>query len=161
VIAFLLLAAAAPATPPAKPAAIEAVELCTAVARPKEFNLEPLATAGWKEGEIKNIDQAPGGAAANRLFTREGAGAVIMLNVNTEKGGHYCHVLTSGPSKFIDLFERALVPSVGEAMKLTPALTFYKSTGKPYIVSLSRKPSGKDILADVMVMAFEPKAKAE
>ena len=160
-IPFLLLAVAAAGNPPVKPAAIEAVELCTAVVRPNEFNLEPLASAGWTEGEIKNIEKAPGGAQANRLFIREGAGAVIMLNINVEKGGHYCHVLTSGPSKFVDLFERALVPSVREAMKLTPALTFYKSTGKPYIVSLTRKPSGKDILADVMVVAFEPKTKSE
>jgi hypothetical protein len=159
-ILSLFLAAAA-SSAPVKPAGVEAVELCTAVARPKDFDLEPLAAAGWKEGEIKNIESARGGAAANRLFIRDGAGAVIMLNIDVEKGGHYCHVLTSGPSKLIDLFERALVPSVGEALKLTPALTFYKSTGKPYIVSMSRKPSGKDILADVMVMAFEPKAKSQ
>jgi len=160
-IPFLMIAVAAASSAPAKPGAVEAVELCTQVARPDSFNLEPLAAAGWSEGEIKDIDKAPGGAAANRLFTRDGAGAVIMLNINVEKAGHYCHVLTSGSRKFIDLFEMALVPSVGLPLKLTPGMTFYKTDGKPFIVSLSRKPNGKDVLADVMVMAFVPKEKAE
>jgi hypothetical protein len=158
-ISVLLFAAAASAAP-AKPMAVQAVELCSQITRPAAFELEPLTAAGWSEAEIKNIDKAPGGAAANRMFMREGAGAVIMLNIDTRKGGHYCHVLTSAPPKLIDLFERALEPSFGPAMKLGP-ITFYRTDKRPYIVSLSRKPSGKDVLADVMVMAFVPKEKAE
>lgn len=158
---LLLVAVAAAGNAPVKPAAVEAVEVCTQVARPHDFNLEPLAAGGWKEGEIKDIDKAPGGADANRLFIREGAGAVIMLNKDIEKGGHYCHVLTQGPRKFVDLFEMALVPSLGMPIKFGPDTTFYKTEGKPFIVSLSRKPSGKDVMADVMVMAFEPREKSE
>lgn len=160
---LVAVAGTAQSAPPVKPAAIEAVELCTQVTRPDSFVLEPLAAAGWTEGEIKDIDKAPGGAAANRLFIREGAGAVIMLNIKEgkDKGGYYCHVITNGPAKFVDLFERALQPTLGPALKFGPNITFFKSDKKPYIVSLSRKPAGKDVMADVMVMAFVPKEKSE
>ena len=111
-LASILLAAAS--QPPVKPVAVQAVELCTEVARPAAFNLDPLAAAGWTEGEIKNIEQAPGGAEGNRLFIREGAGAVIMLNIDPKKGGHYCHVLTSGPSA--STFKPSLVATLKQSL---------------------------------------------
>ena len=48
-MAPLLLAAVLANQPPAKPAAVQAAELCTQVARVGSFNLEPLAAAGWTE----------------------------------------------------------------------------------------------------------------
>jgi hypothetical protein len=153
----LALALAAASDGAARPGFVDAVEACTRAALPKSLDLAPIAAAGFVEAPIKDIDKAKGDDASIRMFIRDGAGAVIMVKTAAKTGSTYCHVLTHGTSKQIDLVELTLVPLLGERIPLGSAMTFFKSDKQPWIASLTRKPDGKAITGDIMIMGFDPK----
>jgi hypothetical protein len=140
--------------------AIEAVSTCLAAVGVGTTDDARLAADGWTERPVENIDKAPGGAAANRLFTREGAGAAIMINVSVreKRTTHHCHVITQRSAAEAAALDTALGKHLGgKVTPLGPAMTFFEVPGYNFIVTSNRKPSGDKVMIDIHTMAFELK----
>jgi hypothetical protein len=139
---------------------IGAVDTCLAAVGVGSTDDARLATDGWVERPIENIEKAPGGAPANRLFTKDGAGAAIVINIvdRDNRKVHHCHVLSQRNAKEILALEVELGRHFGG--KITPlgqGSLFFEVPGRNVIVTSERKPGKDGVMIDIHTMAFELK----
>jgi hypothetical protein len=158
-MAGLILAAAAAASAGTLSGPAEAVDRCVAAQSARPFDFAALSTGGWSEGTIAGVEAAPGGSAGHRMFNRPEAGAVIL--VKTEQGATRsdCHVIFRRSNGEVDRVETEIGTYFGEEpLKLGAGMTMFRTTGKPVLVTLTRKPDKGAVLADIAILPFEPKA---
>lgn len=147
-----LAAALAPTTDP-----VAAVSTCIAAVGPKSMDEAKLLADGWAEKSIDNVDKAPGGAAANRLFHKDGQG-VIYVNV-AGKGDYHCHWLISADVRTADAMNAALAKHFGG--KMFPAGkggALFSPADLRVIVMSSLKPTKGGAMYEVHTMAYEAKS---
>jgi hypothetical protein len=155
-IAAFVVAAGAASAAFSGPA--EAVDRCVAAQSARPFDFAVLATAGWTEGEIAGVEAAPGAPGSHRMFSKADAGAVIIVKSDAAKSRSDCHVIFRRTMLEVDAVEAELGAYFGEPpLKIDNALTMFRSSGKPFLASLSRKLEKGRILADVAVLPFDPK----
>lgn len=158
----LVLAAAAAASPAALSGPAEAVDRCVAAQSARPFDYAALAGGGWAEGEIAGIEAAPGGAGSHRMFSRPDAGAVIIVTSDPGSSRSDCHVILRRSNSEIDKVETEIGTRFGEEpLKLGASLTMFRTTGKPVLVTLTRKAEKGAVLADIAILPFEPKTSSK
>ena len=105
---------------------------------------------------IKNIDKAPGGAAANWMFHKDGQG-VIVVNVG-DKNIYHCRWAIAADRREADRLNLALAAHyAGKTTTMTPTSFMFDVNGRDIIAISDLKPADKGTLFEVHTMAFDPK----
>jgi hypothetical protein len=140
--------------------AIGAVDTCLAAVGSSSTDDARLAADGWVEKPIENISKAEGGAAANRLFAKEGAGAAIVINIvkSKKRATHHCHVMVLRDAKGIAAIEAALALHLGAKLVTMPnGMVFFQIPNRDVIVTSTPKKLENGVQADIHTMAFDIK----
>jgi hypothetical protein len=140
--------------------AIAAVDTCLAAVGASSTDDARLAADGWIEQPIENISKAKGGAAANRLFAKDGAGAAILINVvkNKKRSTHHCHVMALRDAKGIAAIEAALALHLGATpLSMPNGIVFFQIPNRDVIVTSTPKKLENGVQTDIHTMAFDVK----
>jgi hypothetical protein len=140
--------------------AIAAVDTCLAAVGPSSTDDARLAADGWVEKPIENILKAKGGAEANRLFAKDGAGAAIVINIvmSKKRPVHHCHVMVLRDAKGIAAVEAALSLHLGAKLLTMPnGMVFFQIPNRDVIVTSTPKKLENGVQADIHTMAFDVK----
>jgi hypothetical protein len=139
---------------------VAAVETCLAAVGPSSTDDARLAADGWIEKPIENISKAKGGAEANRLFAKDGAGATIFINIvkSKKRPVHHCHVIAVRDAKGIAAIEATLALHLGATVMAMPnGMTFFQIPNRDVIVTSTPEKLENGIQTDIHTMAFDVK----
>jgi hypothetical protein len=139
---------------------IAAVDTCLAAVGASSTDDARLAADGWVAKPIENISKAKGGAGANRLFAKDGAGAAIVINIvrNKKRSVHHCHVMVLRDAKGIAAIEAAIALHLGaKPLTIPNGMVFFQIPNRDVIVTSTPKKLENGVQTDIHTMAFDVK----
>lgn len=151
--ALMLIAGTASAQGPFT-GVMAAVDTCLAATGLHAIDPARLTADGWTEQVIENVENSP---THDRLFSKNGSGALIFYNFDRDNGTPHCHVVVVRTAEGAEALMPALTGHLGGPFLpgdqgLGPDSSAMRVPGRPFILVLVRQPNQEHLMADIHIM---------